>query len=111
MVAIQPERAAILLKTIILLLLLGVVLSLFTGLLFLFKDSDRQDSKRTLYALGVRITLAAALLLTVLYGFYTGQLRMGTSAPWHERSSPEAPDSTNPGPDAPPARPAEPDAR
>jgi hypothetical protein len=76
-----------LLKTIIILLLLGVVLSLFTGLTFLFKDSDRQDSRRTLYALGVRITLAAALLLTVFYGFYTGQLRMGTQAPWHDRQA------------------------
>jgi hypothetical protein len=104
-VAVSPKRAALLLKTIILLLLLGVVLSLFTGLLFLFKDSDRQDSKRTLYALGVRITLAAALLLTVLYGFYTGQLRMGTSAPWHDRQSPDA---VEPGPDAPPGRPDEP---
>jgi hypothetical protein len=108
MVATSPDRAATLLKTIILLLLLGVVLSLFTGLLFLFKDSDRQDSKRTLYALGVRITLAAALLLTVLYGFYTGQLRIGTSAPWHDRPgpAPEASEALPAGPEAPP-RPAE----
>lgn len=76
-----------LLKSIILVLLVGVVLSLFSGLVFLFKDSDRQDSKRTLYALGVRITLAAALLLTVLYGFLSGQLRMGTNAPWHDRGA------------------------
>ncbi|MFM8356836.1 MAG: DUF2909 family protein, partial [Gammaproteobacteria bacterium] len=46
------------LKVIIVLLLLGVVASLFSGLVFLFKDSDRADSKRTLYALGVRISLA-----------------------------------------------------
>jgi len=84
-VGFPPDQAATLLKIIILLLLLGVVLSLFTGLTFLFKDSDRQDSRRTLYALGVRITLAAALLLTVFYGFYTGQLRMGAQAPWHDR--------------------------
>lgn len=74
------------LKVIIVVLLIGVVLSLFSGLVFLFKDSDRQDSKRTLYALGVRITLAAALLLTVFYGLYTGQLRMGENAPWHQRA-------------------------
>ncbi len=71
------------LKIIIFVLLVGVVISLFSGLVFLFKDSDRQDSKRTLYALGVRVTLAAALLLTVFYGLYTGQLRMGANAPWH----------------------------
>jgi hypothetical protein len=98
MVDAQPGRAVTLLKAIILLLLLGVVLSLFSGLLFLFKDSDRQDSKRTLYALGIRITLAGALLLTVLYGFYTGQLRIGASAPWHDRQdAPAEPLAPNPG--------------
>lgn len=71
------------LKVVIVLLLLGVVVSLFSGLVFLFKDSDRSDSRRTLYALGIRISLAAALLSAVLYGFYTGELRMGTNAPWH----------------------------
>jgi hypothetical protein len=104
MVTVSPERSGTLLKIIILLLLLGVVLSLFTGLLYLFKDSDRQDSKRTLYALGVRITLAAALLLTVLYGFFTGQLRIGTSAPWHDRQGPGMEEPANPpapGPGAP----------
>lgn len=73
----------VILKIIIFVLLVGVVLSLFSGLVFLFKDSDRQDSKRTLYALGVRVALAAALLITVFYGLYTGQLRMGSNAPWH----------------------------
>ena len=71
------------LKVIIVVLLIGVVISLFSGLVFLFKDTDRADSKRTLYALGVRITLAGALLLTIFYGFYTGELRIGTNAPWH----------------------------
>jgi Protein of unknown function (DUF2909) len=54
--------------------------SLFTGLGFLFRDSDRADSKRTLYALGVRICFAAALLLTVGYGLASGTLTL--SAPW-----------------------------
>lgn len=71
------------LKVIIVVLLIGVVISLFSGLVFLFKDTGKSDSKRTLYALGVRITLAGALLLTIFYGFYTGQLRIGTNAPWH----------------------------
>jgi hypothetical protein len=75
-----------LLKVLIIVLLVGVVLSLFGSLGFLFRDSERPESKRALYALGIRVTLAAALLLTVFYGFYTGQLRMGNSAPWHQRS-------------------------
>jgi hypothetical protein len=77
----------LLLKTIIVVLLIGVLVSLFSGLAFLFKDSDRQDSKRTLYALGIRITLAGALMIAVLYGLMTGQLRMGSNAPWHNRDA------------------------
>lgn len=75
------------LKVIIVLLLLGVVASLTSGLVFLFKDTGRPDSKRTLYALGVRITLATLLLATIAYGFYTGELRMGVNAPWHNAPS------------------------
>lgn len=83
--AFRNPSTVTLLKVVIVVLLAGVVISLFSGLVFLFKDSDRQDSRRTLYALGVRITLAAALLITVFYGLYTGQLRLGTHAPWHEQ--------------------------
>lgn len=71
------------LKALILFLLLGVLISLFTGLGFLFKDSGKPDSKRTLYALGVRICFAAALLATVGYGLATGQLTL--HAPWYGR--------------------------
>ena len=71
------------LKVLIVVLLAGVVISLFTGLTFLFKDTGRDDSRRTWYALGVRVTLATALVLTISYGFYTGQLKMGANAPWH----------------------------
>ena len=71
------------LKVIIVILLIAIIISLFSGLAFLFKDTDRTDSKRTLYALGIRVTLAALLLITIFYGFYTGELRMGTNAPWH----------------------------
>lgn len=101
----HSQRVDPLLKIVIFVLLVGVVVSLFSGLVFLFKDSDRQDSKRTLYALGVRVTLAAALLLTVFYGLYTGQLRMGANAPWHAETRnstpaqrPDAPASDETGP-------------
>jgi len=86
-------RSETVLKVVIVLLLLGVVVSLFSGLVFLFKDSDKRDSKRTLYALGIRISLAAALLGTVLYGFYTGELRIGTNAPWHAERHPDPAES------------------
>ena len=71
------------LKALIVFLLVGVLVSLFTGLGFLFKDSNRPDSKRTLYALGVRVCFAAALLAAVGYGLATGQLAL--QAPWYGR--------------------------
>ena len=74
------------LKVVIIVLLACVVISLFSGLVFLFKDTEAPDSKRTLYALGIRITFATALLLAVGYGFYTGELRLGTNAPWHDKT-------------------------
>jgi hypothetical protein len=79
------------LKALIVFLLLCVIVSLFSGLVFLFKDTDRTDSKRTLYALGIRVAFAAALLVTVFYGLQTGQLRMGANAPWHQSATEAAP--------------------
>jgi hypothetical protein len=84
------------LKTIIIILLIGVVASLMSGLFFLFKDSEDPKSRRLLHALGVRVTLAALLLSTVFYGFYTGQLRMGTNAPWHDRAATAPVEAPNP---------------
>ena len=69
-------------KVVIGLLLLGIMASLFSGLVFLFQDSDKAGSKRTLHALGVRITFAVLLVITICYRIYTGQL--GMNAPWHQ---------------------------
>jgi C4-dicarboxylate transporter len=74
------------LKIIIVVLFIGVVISLASGLAFLFKDTDRPESRRTLHALGVRVTLAAALLASIAFGFYTGELRIGSHAPWHTKA-------------------------
>jgi hypothetical protein len=67
------------LKIIIVLLFIGVLVSLSSGLVFLLKDIE-SPSKRTVYALGVRISLATLLMATIFYGLYTGQL--GSHAPW-----------------------------
>ena len=86
------------LKVIIVILLICVILSLMSGLVFLFKDTGKPNSRRLWYALGVRITFATLRLMTIGYGFYTGELRMGLNAPWHEASAgqPVAPvDSLN----------------
>ncbi|WP_341936757.1 DUF2909 domain-containing protein [Marinimicrobium sp. C2-29] len=68
------------LKIIILLLFAGVLLSLSSGLRFLLKDAGVPESKRTLYALGIRILLATVMMLCVFYGFYSGIL--SSTAPW-----------------------------
>ena len=86
-----------LLKVIIVFLFIGVLISLSSALVFLMKDVGN-PRKRTLYALGVRITLASLLIATIVYGFYTGQL--SSKAPWDRQLHPEAtlkqsPESSN----------------
>lgn len=67
------------LKIIILILLLAVIASLVSGAVFFFKDQG--ETKRTMYALGVRITLASLLILCIIYGVLSGELSL--NAPWH----------------------------
>jgi hypothetical protein len=67
------------LKVIIVVLLIANILSLGSGAVFFFKDQG--EGKRTLYALGVRVSLALLLIITLVYGVMTGQL--GINAPWH----------------------------
>ena len=71
------------LKALIVFLFLAVVASLSSALVFLLKDMGAADSRRTLYALGIRITLAALLLTCIVYGFYSGTLV--STAPWEMR--------------------------
>jgi len=74
------------LKIIIVLLFIAVLISLSSGLYFLMKDVGN-SRKRTLYALGVRVTLAVALVLTITYGFVSGKLK--STAPWDRQLLPE----------------------
>lgn len=67
------------LQVIIIVLLVAIVISLATGFVFFYKDKGR--SKRVMYALGVRVTLAILLMIVVLYGITTGQLSLQT--PWN----------------------------
>lgn len=68
------------LKTIILILLILVLISLGSSLVFLFLDRGDPGKKRILYGLGFRVTLGAILLVLIVYGISTGQL--GNQAPW-----------------------------
>ena len=75
-----------LLKFIIVVLFIGVLASLSSGLYFLMKDVGN-PRKRILYALGVRVTLAVLLVGTITYGFVTGKLK--STAPWDRQLHPE----------------------
>ena len=66
------------LKTAIVLVFLALLISLVSALFFLVKDQGK--SKRTLYSLGARVTLAIILLGLIGYGMVTGKLR--SNAPW-----------------------------
>ena len=65
-------------KPTIVVLLVLLLISLFSSFVFLMKDQGR--SKRTLHGLGVRVSLAAALVAVIAWGAYSGQLR--SHAPW-----------------------------
>ena len=59
-------------KLIIIILIVGILLSLASSLFFLFVD--RGGGKRTVYGLGIRVTLAILLIIFVAYGLSTGEL-------------------------------------
>ncbi|MBG4255753.1 twin transmembrane helix small protein [Pseudomonas aeruginosa] len=67
------------LKVAIVLLLLATLVSLFSGLFFLVKDQGH--GSRVVNSLTVRVVLAAAPLVLVAWGFYSGELN--SHAPWH----------------------------
>lgn len=77
------------LKVIIVILFIAIIASLSSGLVFLLKGVNTPESKLTLYALGVRITLATMLMVLIGYGLGSGQL--GSTAPWdkHKQTSPK----------------------
>ncbi len=70
-----------LLKPLIVVLFIAILVSLFCGLYFLLTDRGR--SNRTVNSLFLRVAFSIALLLVLLYGFYSGEL--GTHAPWLNR--------------------------
>ncbi|MDA9917195.1 DUF2909 domain-containing protein [Gammaproteobacteria bacterium] len=60
------------LRPLIYAVIILILLSLASSLFFLFKDQGQ--GKRSVYSLGVRVSLAAFLLILVAYGLSTGQL-------------------------------------
>ena len=68
------------LKVLIVILLLALVASLGSGFYYLMLDQGDKNKRRTFHSLGVRLTLAAALMGVIIYGVATGQL--GNRNPW-----------------------------
>ena len=64
-------------KTLIIILLLAIIISLFSGLVFLVKDDSQ--SKRTVNSLTVRVCLAIALIALISIGVQTGALHLNPS--------------------------------
>ena len=61
-------------KTVILLLLAAVVVSLLSGLVFLVKDKDAPDSTRMLTSLKIRVGLSIALIALLVTSYFAGWL-------------------------------------
>ncbi|RCL42718.1 MAG: DUF2909 domain-containing protein [SAR86 cluster bacterium] len=68
------------LKTVLIILVVLVLISLFSSLVFLFIDRGNPKKKRIMYGLGFRVTLGAIILILITYGIFTGQL--GNNVPW-----------------------------
>jgi hypothetical protein len=60
----------ILVKVLVILVLLTILGSLFSALLFLFKDHGNADSTRMVKALTLRVVLSISLFLLLGAGFY-----------------------------------------
>jgi hypothetical protein len=60
-------------KALVLLLLAGIILSLFSGLFFL--NRDQGGSPRMVRALTVRITLSVILFLVLIYAWFNGLIQ------------------------------------
>ncbi len=67
-----------LLRMAIIVLLVALITSLFSGLFFLMKDTN--NSGRLVNALTVRISLTVLLIALVAFGFWSGEFVWNT--PW-----------------------------
>ena len=74
-----------LLKFLIVVLLLALFASLGSGFYFLMKDQGDPAQRRLVHSLGVRIAIAVSLMLLLVYGVASGQLR--SRAPWENTSA------------------------
>ena len=60
------------LKTVIVLLMIALVASLASGLVFLMSDQGNPQKRRLFTSLGARLGIGVCLLLVIFYGVMTG---------------------------------------
>ena len=72
------------LKILIVILFIANLVALGSALYALLNDQGREGGSRTARLLLIRVSLAAALLVVIIYGFYTGEL--GVDVPWYDAS-------------------------
>jgi Protein of unknown function (DUF2909) len=77
-----------LLKAAIVVLMLALVASLGSGFYFLMLDQGDKEKRRTFHSLGVRLTIAVALMALIIYGLASG--RLGHLTPWDAKRMPPA---------------------
>jgi hypothetical protein len=80
------------LKALIILLMIALVVSLGSGLVFLLSDQGNTEKRRLFNSLGIRLGLGFSLLCVILYGVMTGQL--GHRNPWDAEPVSETPINT-----------------
>jgi hypothetical protein len=68
-------------KSLILILIIAILISLSGGLFFLTRDKGRKY--RAVFSLTVRVALSVSLFLVLIIGFLTGQLRPHSALPLH----------------------------
>ena len=83
------------LKALIVLLLIALLGSLGAGFFFLMVDQGDSRKRRLVNSLGLRLSLAVALMSVIVYGVSSGQLR--SQAPWerHAAANPETTDTAS----------------
>jgi hypothetical protein len=67
--------------------MVGLVASLGSGFYYLMIDQGDKTKRRTLHSLGVRVSLALALMGLIIYGLASGQL--GNRNPWDAGPRPQ----------------------
>jgi hypothetical protein len=72
------------LKFLLVVLLLALLVSLGTGFYFLIVDQGDIRKRRLFHSLGIRLSLAVALMVVLVYGVSSGKLK--SQAPWERHA-------------------------